>query len=119
VISVLGRYLEHSRIYYFHNGGDEEIWMGSADLMERNLDRRIETLFPIEDPKIVHYVRNQILRVYFRDNVKARMMKPDGNYYRVKPKKNDEPFNVQEHFMYHRKVQDRDLGEDMADFVNS
>ncbi len=118
VISVLGRYLEHSRIYYFHNGGDEEIWMGSADLMQRNLDRRIETLFPIEDRAMIKYVRNQILRVYFRDNYKARMMLPDGTFYRVKPKKGDEPFNVQEYFMYHRKVQDRDLGDELEEIVN-
>ena len=112
VISVLGRYLEHSRIYYFYNGGQEEVYMGSADLMERNLNRRIETLFPVEDPDMIKYVRDQILRVYLRDNTKARMMKPDGTYYRLKPGKNEAPFSAQEHFMYHRELLERELADD-------
>lgn len=112
VISVLGRYLEHSRIYYFYNGGKEEIYMGSADLMERNLNRRIETLFPVEDPDMIKYIRDQILRVYLRDNTKARLMKPDGSYYRLKPGKNQKPFSAQEHFMYHRELLERELADD-------
>lgn len=108
VVSILGRYLEHSRIYYFHNGGQEEIWMGSADLMQRNLDRRVETLFPVEDKDAIDYIRSQILRVYLRDNTKARMMKPDGTYYRLKPQDGTDIFSVQEHFMYHRKPLERD-----------
>lgn len=112
VISVLGRYLEHSRIYYFYNDGDEEVYMGSADLMQRNLNRRIETLFPVEDPDLIKYVRDQILRVYLRDNTKARLMKPDGSYYLVKPQKGEKPFSAQEHFMYHRELLERDLADD-------
>src|SRR5450755_4976214 len=61
VISVIGRFLEHSRIYYFRNGGDEEVYAGSADLMPRNLDRRVEILFPIEDPCLVRRIRDEIL----------------------------------------------------------
>ncbi|MEE4195343.1 MAG: polyphosphate kinase 1 [Anaerolineae bacterium] len=112
VISILGRYLEHSRIYYFYNGGNEEVFMGSADLMDRNLNRRIETLFPVEDPDLIKYVRDQILRVYLRDNTKARLMKPDGSYHRLQPGKGEAPFSAQEHFMYHRELLERELADD-------
>ncbi|MBN2048320.1 MAG: polyphosphate kinase 1 [Anaerolineaceae bacterium] len=115
VVSVLGRYLEHSRIYYFHNGGNEEIFMGSADLMPRNLDRRVETLFPIENKDAINYIRDQILRVYLRDNTKARLMRPDGSYFRVHPRNGAEPFSIQEHFMYHRVIPEIDLEDD--DFI--
>ncbi|NSW51040.1 MAG: polyphosphate kinase 1 [Anaerolineae bacterium] len=118
VISILGRYLEHSRIYYFHNGGDEEIWMGSADLMQRNLDRRVETLFPLEDPEMVRYVRDQVLRVYLQDNTKARMMRPDGSYYRLKPVNGAAPFSIQRHFMYDRQVQEREAAEESSEGRN-
>ncbi len=115
VISVLGRYLEHSRIYYFHNGGEEEMFIGSADMMQRNLNRRIETLFPVEDAEMVRYIRDQVLRVYLRDNTKAWQMKSDGSYSKVKPSKKEEPFSVQEHFMYHRELLDRELADDDFD----
>jgi polyphosphate kinase len=67
VRSVIGRFLEHSRIYYFANGGNAEIYMGSADLMERNLDRRIEVVFPVEDQSLVAYLRDTVLPLYFSD----------------------------------------------------
>lgn len=82
VTSVVGRFLEHSRIYYFHNGGDEEIYLGSADLMPRNLDRRVEVLFPLEDPDLIRQVKDQTLAAYMADNVKAREMRSDGTYAR-------------------------------------
>jgi polyphosphate kinase len=85
VISIVGRFLEHSRIYYFHNGGNEQIYLGSADLMPRNLDRRVEVLFPVENPKLIRQLRDQVLAVYLADNVKARHMQADGAYLRVKP----------------------------------
>jgi polyphosphate kinase len=85
VISVVGRFLEHARIYYFHNGGNEEIFLGSADMMPRNLDRRVEQLFPIEDPAIRAAIRDRILAVHLQDNVKARWMQPDGKYVRLRP----------------------------------
>ncbi len=85
VISVVGRFLEHARIYYFHNGGNEEILLGSADMMPRNLDRRVEQLFPIEDPGIRAAIRDRILAVHLMDNVKARWMQPDGKYVRLHP----------------------------------
>ena len=84
VISIVGRFLEHSRIYYFHNGGNEQIYLGSADLMPRNLDRRVEVLFPVENPKLIRQLRDQVLAIYLADNVKARQMQPDGTYLRVK-----------------------------------
>jgi polyphosphate kinase len=82
VTSVVGRFLEHSRIYYFRNGGQEEIYLGSADLMPRNLDRRVEVLFPVEGTELVKHVRDQILAVYLTDTVKGRQMKSDGTYTR-------------------------------------
>ncbi len=83
VISIVGRYLEHSRILYFRNAGNEEIYMGSADLMPRNLDRRVEVLFPIEDPGLNRYIREELLDTYLNDSVRARLMLPDGTYVRM------------------------------------
>jgi polyphosphate kinase len=83
VTSIVGRFLEHSRIYYFRNGGAEECYLGSADLMPRNIERRVEILFPVEDPDIIRRLRYEILETYLRDNVKARVMLPDGTYERA------------------------------------
>jgi polyphosphate kinase len=83
VISILDRYLEHSRIYYFHNGGEPEIYSGSADWMPRNFKRRAEILYPIEDERLKTRIINEILMTYLADNVKARIMRPDGSYARV------------------------------------
>jgi len=83
VLSVVGRFLEHSRIYYFQNAGKEEIYLGSADLMPRNINGRVEVLFPVQDAQLVRYLRDGVLEEYLSDNVKARRMGPDGNY--VKP----------------------------------
>jgi polyphosphate kinase len=96
VISVLGRFLEHSRIYYFHNAGDEEVYMGSADLMPRNLNDRVEVIFPVDDPEIIRYIRDGILETYLSDNVKARLMQSDGTYIRLTPKDEDEAISSQE-----------------------
>jgi polyphosphate kinase len=97
VISIVGRFLEHSRIYYFENNGNPKIFLSSADLMPRNLNRRVEILFPIEDPdlknKIIH-----ILDVIFRDNHNARLLLPDGKYIRLTPKKNEPRFSSQRYF---------------------
>jgi polyphosphate kinase len=83
VSSIVGRFLEHSRIYYFRNGGDEEIYVGSADLMSRNLNRRVEVLFPVTDASLVKRLKNEILATYLADTVKQRRMKSDGSYVRV------------------------------------
>lgn len=101
VISIVGRFLEHSRIYYFHNGGDETVYMGSADVMPRNLNERVEVLFPIEDQKMIRHVHDDILAQYLRDNVKARLMLPDGTYRRLSTD-GSEPVNVQELFIQNR-----------------
>ena len=95
VTSIVGRFLEHSRIFYFRNGGEEEIYVGSADLMPRNLDRRVEVLFPVEDEAIRSRIRREIIDCYLADNVKARRMQPDGSYVRVKPAKNEQPYDSQ------------------------
>ncbi len=95
VRSILGRFLEHTRIFYCMNGGEEEIYLGSADLMPRNINRRVETLFPIEKPALVRFVRDRVLGVYLADNVKAREMQPDGTYRRVQPGKGEKPVNSQ------------------------
>jgi polyphosphate kinase len=83
VLSIVGRFLEHSRIYYFHNGGKEEIYLGSADLMPRNIDRRVEVLFPVQDEKLIRTLREDILDTYLADRVKAREMLPDGSFHRL------------------------------------
>jgi polyphosphate kinase len=82
VISIVGRFLEHSRIYYFHNNGDEQIYLGSSDLMPRNLNRRVEVLFPVQDPQMIRHLHDDILGTYLADNVKSREMRPDGSYVR-------------------------------------
>jgi polyphosphate kinase len=86
VLSILDRFLEHSRIYYFHNGGDPEIYSGSADWMTRNFKKRAEILYPIEDTELKARIINEILMTYLNDNVKVRLMQPDGSYVRVKLK---------------------------------
>jgi polyphosphate kinase len=82
VTSIVGRFLEHSRIYYFRNGGQEEIYLGSADLMTRNLDRRVEVLFPVENERLVRHLRDEVLPPALADNVKARYLRADGIYER-------------------------------------
>ena len=102
VTSIVGRFLEHTRIYYFHNGGTPDIYIGSADLMPRNLDRRIETLFPVEDPALQADLI-EILDISSHDNTNARILRPDGNYEKVTPKKNDPLVDSQTIFMQQAK----------------
>ena len=80
VRSVLGRFLEHSRIYYFHNNGADECYLGSADLMPRNLNRRVEVLFPVTRPEIIKRIRYEILHSYLHDEIGARHMSKEGSY---------------------------------------
>ncbi len=96
VTSIVGRFLEHSRIYYFGNAGQEEIYLGSADMMPRNLNRRVEVVFPVRDPKLVRILRDEVLAVYLADIVKARHMKPDGTYDRPSDRENARSMNSQE-----------------------
>lgn len=96
--SIVGRFLEHSRIYRFVNGGNEEVYIGSADLMNRNLDRRVETLFPIEDAKLKERVIKEMLEPALLDNVKMRWLQSDGSYQR--PRNSDEkPFSFQDNLL--------------------
>ncbi|MBN2840479.1 MAG: polyphosphate kinase 1 [Coriobacteriia bacterium] len=83
VTSIVGRFLEHSRIYWFGNDGAPEVFIGSADLMPRNLDRRVEVLAPVRDPRLIKRIREEILGTYLRDTVKQRIMQADGTYVRV------------------------------------
>ncbi len=83
VISIIDRFLEHSRIFYFGNGGDPRVYIGSADWMDRNLSRRVEVVFPIEPPELKHRLIREILAVTLSDNVKARELCADGSYRRV------------------------------------
>jgi polyphosphate kinase len=80
VSSIVGRFLEHSRIYYFGNNGAEECYLGSADLMPRNLNRRVEVLFPIEKPALIRRLKDEILHAYLNDHASARRMYKDGSY---------------------------------------
>ena len=95
VVSIVDRFLEHARIYYFHNAGEEELYLASADWMTRNLDKRIELLFPVENPDHRRTVLT-VLRSMFRDNVKAWTLQADGTYRRRTPASGEEPFRVQQ-----------------------
>ncbi|HEY6659669.1 MAG TPA: polyphosphate kinase 1 [Pyrinomonadaceae bacterium] len=95
VRSIVGRFLEHSRIFYFANGGEEEVFIGSADWMTRNLDRRVEVVTPVLDPQLKDYLKDTVLAAYLRDNVKARVMNSDGTYERPAMAPGEEPFNSQ------------------------
>jgi polyphosphate kinase len=103
VISIVDRFLEHSRIYYFKNGGNEEIYLGSADLMPRNIDRRVEVLFPVQDKQMIKHIYDDVLFFYYKDNIKARKMKADGSYVRIKPQNNDQPLSIQSWFISTRR----------------
>lgn len=96
--SIVGRFLEHSRIYRFLNGGQEEVYLGSADLMNRNLDRRVEVVFPIEAADLKERIVREALELALRDNVKMRWLQSDGTYRRPHPT-DERPFNVQEHLL--------------------
>ncbi len=95
VASVVGRFLEHSRLYYFRNNGKEELLMGSADLMPRNLDHRVETLFPIEDEEIRATLVNDVLETYLRSTAKTWLLQPDGHYAHAEAPAETPPVDVQ------------------------
>lgn len=104
VVSIVGRFLEHARIYYFQNGGKNEILVGSSDLMFRNLNERIEVIFAVPDPEIRREIFEHILRIHLQDNVKSRRLLVDGTYERVKPKINQEIINSQSWLLEHRGI---------------
>ena len=98
VRSIVGRFLEHSRIYWFLNGGHEEMYIGSADLMERNLDRRVETLTPIRDDEILAHLRDVVLGAYLRDTDRAMVLDSAGRYERPE---GEDRFNAQQFLLQH------------------
>lgn len=104
VRSIIGRFLEHSRIYYFANAGNPEIYLGSADLMQRNLDRRVETLFPIEDSALAEQIHDDILTTYLHDNVRAHVLQADGSYLRATPDNDTVPLDSQAYFSTGREA---------------
>ncbi len=104
--SIVGPLLEHSRVYYFANGGDEEVYIGSSDWMPRNLDRRVEAIAPVEDTKLKRYLKDEFLTTYLRDNVKAWELQPDGSYERVIPASGEEAFDAQMSFQERTNVFD-------------
>jgi len=104
VVSVVGRFLEHSRVFWFRNGGDEEVFLGSADLMPRNLNGRVEVMFPVGDPHLVGVLREEVLGAYLADNMKARVMNADGTYTRRAPLDDEPIVNAQSWFAKARAV---------------
>ena len=106
VVSIVDRFLEHSRLYSFLNGGEEQVFLASADWMSRNLDRRVELMFPVDDPAHKATIL-QALRAMFRDNVKARHLRPDGSYERPPRPEGEPPFRVQQYLQEeaHRRTE--------------
>ncbi len=102
VVSVVGRFLEHSRVFYFANNGKPELYCSSADLMGRNLDRRVELMFPIEDQVWADFVKREVLDGTWNDTVGARRLGPDGAYTRCTPDPGMQPFEMQTHLMQAR-----------------
>lgn len=101
VRSIVGKYLEHSRIFYFLNDGNEEIYLSSADMMQRNLDRRVEVTFPIEDPALKQELIKTVIKYSLKDNVKTRVLNSDGTYALVQPVDSEKKINSQEWLMHH------------------
>jgi polyphosphate kinase len=99
VRSIVDRFLEHSRIFYFENACQPEIFVGSADWMPRNFFRRIEVIFPVEDGNLRERVTTELLAVALQDNVKARVMKADGTYHRLRPQRGEAPHRSQMEFI--------------------
>ena len=99
VRSIVGRFLEHSRIFFFENGGKPEVYLGSADWMPRNLYERVEVVFPVKDPQLCERVCSEVLSSYLADTRKARLLGADGKYSRPKAVRNGHGFSVQEHLM--------------------
>lgn len=101
VRSIIGRFLEHSRVFYFFNDGKEDIYLSSADMMQRNLDRRVEIAFPIENQRLKDELLKTLIKVSLKDNVKARILQPDGSYRFPEINENTKRVNSQEWLMNH------------------
>jgi polyphosphate kinase len=99
VTSIIDRFLEHSRIYYFHNNGKKEVFMASADMSPRNMDRRVEVCFPLESAEVKEHIINHILATYLADNVKAWTLNTDGSYKRRERGQNEREIRSQAKFI--------------------
>lgn len=104
VISIVGRFLEHARIYYFRNGAEDEVLIGSSDLMFRNLNERVEVLLSVPDPEIRCLIYDYMLQIHLKDNVKARKLLPDGSYQKIKPKEGQKIINSQSWLIQNRGI---------------
>ncbi len=113
VRSIIGRFLEHSRVYYFGNHGNDEVFLGSADMMQRNLNGRVEALFPVESQELRTTILENMLQPILADTVNSHILQPDGTYIRVCPVNGGEPFDCQAWFMTHPLFYLRD--DDMPD----
>ncbi len=98
VRSILGRFLEHTRVFYFKNGGKDEVYLSSADWMSRNLHRRVELMFQVLNTKLKHSLIN-MLELYWKDNTKSWSLLPDGNYNKIKPASGEKEFNIQNYYL--------------------
>jgi polyphosphate kinase len=112
VVSIVDRFLEHSRIYYFQNGGDEEFYCSSADWMPRNLDKRVELLFPVLSETGRKKLRD-VFEFFFSDNVKSRVLQSDGTYQFKKRKKNEEIIRCQE-AIYQNMIEQKEAPQPFA-----
>jgi polyphosphate kinase len=117
VTSVVDKFLEHSRIFYFENGGNPEVLLGSADWMPRNFFRRIEVMFPVEDPRLKGRLTEEILQLLLNDNVKARQLGSDGTYTRRTPAEGEGPVRSQVIFQTLARASAREAGESAFRFV--
>jgi polyphosphate kinase len=110
VVSIVGRFLEHSRIYYFENAGQPELYLSSADWMPRNFYRRVEVAFPIETPALRDHITHEVLPRFLHDRVKARELQPDGSYRRLKPEGPEPRSQAQWHFREVTRERAKKLG---------
>jgi polyphosphate kinase len=104
VISIVGRFLEHARIYYFHDDSEEEVLVGSSDMMFRNLNERIEVLLSVPDLGLRKAILENMLKIHLRDNVKARRLQSDGTYVKVEPRLGEEVINSQAWLIENRGI---------------
>jgi polyphosphate kinase len=111
VISIVGRFLEHSRVYYFANNGDPEVYLSSADWMPRNFFRRVEIAFPIETPALCEEIISEVLPTFLHDRVKARELQPDGTYVRLQPQEGKPKSQAQLTFRNRARREARQVAE--------
>ena len=101
VTSIVGRFLEHSRVFYFYNNGKEEFYLSSADMMQRNLDRRVEISFPIEDRRLQNELMRTLIKISLKDNTKTSILTSNMNYELIKTENGVKKINSQEWLMKH------------------